>query len=893
MFAYTKSIGMKRILLFGITAAVVASCGSTNTTEEIVIIEETEVVEAPAEAEISEIEISDIPEQRPVYRPAETILTDLIHTKLEVNFDWSKSRMNGVATITAKPHFYASNELILDAKGMDINTVKMNGKDLQFVYEENMLTVDLGKEYTRDDKYTVIIDYVAKPDERETGGSAAITSDKGLYFINPDGSEPGKMPQIWTQGETEASSVWFPTIDSPNAKTTQEIYITVEDKYTTLSNGKLVSSKKIAGGKRVDHWKQELPHAPYLFMMGVGEFKVIKDSYTRPNGSKMDVHYYVEPEWEPYARDIFGETPTMIKFFSELTGVEYPWDKYHQIVVRDYVSGAMENTGAVIFGDFVYKNDRELLDGTDQSTIAHELFHHWFGDLVTCESWSNLPLNESFANYSQYLWDEYRYGVDEADYYAEIEADGYYQTAQMQGYHDLIWFDYDDKEQMFDGHSYNKGGRILHMLRNYLGDDAFFEGMRNYLEANKFKPAEFHQLRLAFEDVSGEDLNWFFNQWFLGSGHALLKFQQEMDEEAGELVVTVEQTQDLELSPIYKLPFEIAVFDDNGKTIHDVVIDELTEEFRLPVKGTLKNVIYDNEQMLLAKKIVKKSTENYVHQYYNGERYRARMDGLSKGSRDRTEVGQKLILDALSDGFWNIRLEAVKKASKLKDENRTKGIAKLREMSRKDPNSGVRKAAISKLVKLLDDADAEALMIESIQGDSSYAVVTNSLTTLGKSNPEKAMDIAAALEKEKSSKMIAGVAQLYAAHADDAKFGFFQNAFDGGVVQGFDRLSLLSSFTYYIANQKLETIEKALPIFEDQAENGGIYMQMFMPQQLGYVVRSLNQRKTQLNKEIAEHEENENPLYADQARKKIEEIDVVMAKVEALQAKVSDENGGH
>ena len=252
---------------------------------------------------------------RPIYRATETLLTDLVHTKLEVEFIWEKSQMKGVATITAKPHFYPSSTLILDAKGMDINSVRMDGKDLKYEYADDILNVTLDKTYTRDDKYTVVIDYLAKPEEREEGGSAAITSDKGLYFINPTGDDPNKMPQIWTQGETEASSVWFPTIDQPNAKTTQEIFIKVDDKYTTLSNGKLVSSKKVANGMRIDHWKQELPHAPYLFMMGVGEFKVVQDSYTRPDGSKMAVNYYVEPEWEPYAKDIFGETPEMIRFF--------------------------------------------------------------------------------------------------------------------------------------------------------------------------------------------------------------------------------------------------------------------------------------------------------------------------------------------------------------------------------------------------------------------------------------------------------------------------------------------------------------------------------------------------------------------------------------------------
>ena len=212
-------------------------------------------------------------------------------------------------------------------------------------------------------EYTITIEYISKTDELEMGGSAAIAGDKGLYFINPKGEEKNKMPQIWTQGETQANSVWFPTIDSPNAKTSQEIYITVEDKYVTLSNGDLISSKNNKYGTRTDYWKQDLPHAPYLFMMAVGEFSIVKDSYTKKDGSKIEVNYYVEPEYEKDAKGIFGETPNMIGYFSELLDLEYPWDKYNQVVVRDYVSGAMENTGAVIFGEFVYKDAEALLDG--------------------------------------------------------------------------------------------------------------------------------------------------------------------------------------------------------------------------------------------------------------------------------------------------------------------------------------------------------------------------------------------------------------------------------------------------------------------------------------------------------------------------------------------------
>ena len=819
---------MKKIIFSAFLFTLVA-CGTKVEKNDTPVVENIETTEN------NEIEINDTPQERAIYREAETILTDLVHTKLEVNFNWSNSTMNGIATITAKPHFYESDSIILDAKGMKINGVKMNGKALNYNYANEFLRVQLDKKYTRDEKYTIVVDYIAQPETVEQEGSSAISEAKGLYFINPTGEDKAKMPQIWTQGETEASSVWFPTIDSPNAKTTQEIFITVEDKYATLSNGKFMGSTKAENGKRTDHWKQDLPHAPYLFMMGIGEFKIVKDTYTRPDGTKMAVDYYVEPEWEEFAKDIFGETPEMIRFFSERLGVEYPWDKYHQIIVRDYVSGAMENTGAVIFGDFVYKNKRELLDGNDQSIIAHELFHHWFGDLVTAESWSNLTLNESFANYSQYLWDEHKFGLDEADYQAEGEADGYYQTGQSQGYHDLVWFDYDNKEQMFDGHSYNKGGRILHMLRNYIGDDAFFKALNLYLTDNKFKAAEFHQLRLAFEEVTGEDLNWFFNQWYLASGHPILTFGHEVTTDGKSVRVTVKQNQDLDKYPIFKLPVHMAVFDEAGKHIHKVVIDDVAEEFTFPVSGTLKGIHFDDQQMLLARIKDDKTVEEGIFQFYNGERFAARRDGLLLGSKDKTEKGQQLIIDALKDPFWNIRLLATGKVGRLKDEKLAEAITLLKDMAVNDPNSAVRAAVLNILGKEIKGDELISIYKDRISNDQSYTVVASALKSYGKINSEDAIKLAQPLEKENSSKMVSGLGQLYAGYAGADKIDFFINAFSGATLQGFDRLGMLNSFTMYLTNQTPDVIEKAIPTYTKLNGDGGIYMSMFLPQNIKYL----------------------------------------------------------
>jgi aminopeptidase N len=318
-----------------------------------------------------------------IYRGTNPKINDLVHTKLDVRFDYAKAWMYGKEWLTLKPHFYATDSLTLDAKGMDIKEIAiMKGASklpLKYTYDGWQLRITLDKTYKGGENYSIYIDYTSKPNEVKAKGSAAISDAKGLYFINPTGEEKDKPTQIWTQGETEANSVWMPTIDKPNQKTTNEIYMTVPAKYVTLSNGLLISQKKNTDGTRTDYWKMDLPHSPYLFFMGVGDFAIIKDSY-----KGKEVSYYVEKEQAAYAKGVFGLTPEMMKFYSNKLGVEYPWQKYNQMVGRDYVSGAMENTTATLHQESAYQNARQLTDGNGWETvICHELFHQWFGDYVT------------------------------------------------------------------------------------------------------------------------------------------------------------------------------------------------------------------------------------------------------------------------------------------------------------------------------------------------------------------------------------------------------------------------------------------------------------------------------------------------------------------------------
>ena len=510
-----------------------------------------------------------------LYRAVPEKINNLVHTKLNASFDYSKARLNGNAWITLKPHFYATDSLQLDAKGMDIKQVAIvkAGKNLPLKYQYDgwVLRINLDKTYTRNESYTIYIDYTAKPDELEVKGSAAITDAKGLYFINPTGEDKTKPTQIWTQGETEATSVWVPTIDRTNQKTTQEFNLTVPAKYVTLSNGKLVKQTINANGTRTDSWKMDLPHSPYLFFMGVGDYAVIKDSY-----KGKEVSYYVEKEYEKVARKIFGNTPEMMQYFSTKLGVDYPWIKYSQITGRDYVSGAMENTTATLHQESAQQDARELTDANGwEGTIAHELFHQWFGDYVTAESWSNLTVNESFADYSEYLWAEYKSGKDEASYINWSAMNGYLNSKADASKH-LVRFYYDSHEDMFDVVSYSKGGRILNMLRSYVGDDAFFKSLNKYLTDNKFGNGSAHKLRLAFEATTGKDLNWFFNQWYFNNGHPSLVISNSYDAATQKAMVVIKQTQS---NGLFQLPVTIDVYTGASKKRHLVWAKNAVDTF--------------------------------------------------------------------------------------------------------------------------------------------------------------------------------------------------------------------------------------------------------------------------------------------------------------------------
>ncbi len=738
---------------------------------------------------------------REPYHATVTKMHDLVHTSLDVSFDWENQRLYGSATLTIKPHFYPAKELFLDARGMDIREVKLvigdKYEELAYTYRNDSIGITLDKWYAATDTFKVFIDYVSKPEDLPVGGSSAITSDKGLYFINPDGSDPEKPQQIWTQGETQSSSVWFPTIDKPNQKTTQEIYMTVDTAFLTLSNGKLISSiLNTSNGTRTDYWRQDLPHAPYLFMMAVGKFAVVTDTW-----KGKEISYYVEPEYGPYARNIFGNTPEMMDFFTSLLGVDYPWEKYSQIVVRDYVSGAMENTTATVFGEFMQKDARGLLDGSNEEVVSHELFHQWFGNIVTCESWSNLPLNESFATYGEYLWNEYKYGRDEADYSGQNDLFNYLREARNKQV-DLVRFQYDVKEQMFDNHSYAKGGRVLHMLRKYTGDAAFFASLKLYLESNKFKAVEMHNLRLAFEEVTGEDLNWFFNQWFFDKGHPSLKIDYEYDAVAGKQKVTVQQLQSLETTPLYKLPVVMDFYSGNSVIRKKVVIEKQTEIFEFDFKEKPELVNFDAQKILLGTKTDNHTPEEWVLLFKRGPMYMDRYEALSKVMKTFTATSPEaeIVRLALSDPHWNIRMLAVRNSKPLIAADRENMKQQLMQLAKNDHKSAVRDEALTILSEQFPkDAAVNQLMRNAIN-DSSYIVMETAITHILDNNLSEGLGLLKSMEKDENENIMEMVSGLYKLYGGDEQYEYMT-----GVLldtRGYSKYTAVQNYGKYLLRCK-------------------------------------------------------------------------------------------
>lgn len=722
-----------------------------------------------------------------IYRATPTKINDLVNTRLDVKFDYDKSWMYGKEWVTLRPHFYSTDSLNLDAKGITINEVSIvkAGKNipLKYIYDSSNLFITLDKTYKATEQYIIYIDYIVKPDYSKTPGS------QGIYFVNPKKEKKNEPVQIWTQGYPESSSAWFPTIDKPNQKSTEEINITTPAEYVTMSNGLLVNQKTNGDGTRTDSWKMNEPNAPYLFFMGVGDYAIIKDKY-----KNKEVSYYVEKEFASTSRRIFDITPEEMAFFSKITGVDYPWEKYVQIVCKNPGGFSMENTSCTMHSEIANADAREVSERKNfyQQGIAHELFHQWFGDFVTCESLSNITLNESFATYGETLWNEYKHGKDEgeATIYSNLKT---YLSSPSNASITLVHFYYADKN-VLDDVSYSKGGCILNMLRNYVGDSAFFKSLNVYLTEHKYGNAEAQDLRLAFEEVTGEDLNWFWNEWYYNSGHPKLDINYAYDAQTKTAKVFIKQTQ---TGNIFQFPFAVDVYEGANKKRYKVWMRNQADSFSFPsnTKPLLINV--DADKALVCEKTDNKTLDEFIYQYKNAGNYIDRSEAIDFASTMQTNTeALNFLKDALYDKSTKLKSYMLGKLNMVNDTVR-KVVEETVKNLTADANAYVRADAINTLSRN-KNAEYKNIYLKALI-DSSYTVASNALQALSKIDSG-----AAETEAKKLSTQPARGALKYTlyTYTDESKFDSLAADFNTTGISNEKFFSLLPAFAKFLNKVK-------------------------------------------------------------------------------------------
>jgi aminopeptidase N len=673
---------------------------------------------------------------------------DVQHVKLVISLDFEQETITGTAYTTFSALYEEVRTITFDAVELNIEAVTLeSGPSLDYATTNNKLIVTLDRLYRHGEQFTLAIKYNAKP-------------RIGLQFIKPAPEDPTRPVHAWTFGQPRYHSHWFPCHDSPNDRATTEIIATVPAQFLTISNGNLLSVTD-NGATKTHHWRHDVPHAAYLVSLVVGDFAVIEDSY---NGKP--VTYYIRRDREQDARLYMGKTPQMMQFFSEYTGVEYPYDRYAQTVVEVY-TGAMEHTTCTTHSFALVVDKKASLDFSHDyvPVVAHELAHQWFGDLLTCRDWSHGWLNEGFATYFERMWVEHDEGVDEFKYSMLQEKNGY--LAEDSTYRrPIVYYAYNDQGfELFDRHLYNKGGWVLHMLRHQLTNEGFRRGIRTYLERFRTKEVVTSDLQRTLEEVTGHSLERFFQQWVFSGGHPNLEVSYEWDSERKLVRLRIKQTQKVDaLTPCFRTPLNIActvpTSDEGSKDENPfetrvvrlrVMLGEeerVEQTFYIPVEREPLMVRIDPEGWLLKTLKFERSTKMLRYQLAHDPDVLGRVEAAEALGEKTEEKSRQALIYALNNAtFWAVRATAAKALAK---HGTPQAQAVLIDaLGNLDPKqfSRVREAIASALGTFqapqsleLAQKSAQALRIILEQGDVSYMVEGSCAEALGKTRVEGNVD---------------------------------------------------------------------------------------------------------------------------------------------------------
>ncbi|MHC4136180.1 MAG: M1 family aminopeptidase [Planctomycetota bacterium] len=645
---------------------------------------------------------------------------DLRHVKLVAGVDLEKKTLRGRVTLQIVA-LRDTSAIRLDAVRLEISRVEVyrgnpeRPQPAEHVSDGETLEIQVPQPLRRGEPVTVHVDYTcAEP-------------QAGLYFYGPTHAEPDTPYQVWSQGETIATRHWIPIFDHPNERITSELIVTAAADQQVLSNGTLVSTTK-NGPAAVWHWRQDKSHVPYLITLVVGKFDVVAETW---RGKTVD--YWVPPGRRDDIERSFHKTRRMLDFFSDTIGVEYPWDKYTQIVVEQFRHGGMENTSATTLTERTLHDERAHLDYSSDGLVAHELAHQWFGDLLTCRDWAHTWLNESFATYFEALWAEHDLGRDEFLY----NLLGKLRSARSAKKLPIVHHTYTNPWQQFDSRTYPKGAWVLHMIRHRLGDGVWWEVINRYVETRAHTSVETVDFRRTIEEISGRSFERFFHDWTARPGHPVVEVRHKWHAKDKLAEARVRQTQK---AAAFHFPLRIEYRFANAPRVvtvtHDVVAKDLHFFVPLPARPAMVRV--DPASSLLMELKEHKGRDLWLRQLTEDENPIARIRAAAHFGKTRRDQDRRTLADALGrEKFWGVQVEIIKQLG-----NSGGTISRdvlLKALSLEHPKA--RREAVNALGKFKeDDTAASALLGIVHNGDASYYVEADAIEAWARLRPPGALE---------------------------------------------------------------------------------------------------------------------------------------------------------
>ncbi len=647
---------------------------------------------------------------------------DLQNARIALRFDVEQRKVMGEVTHTVAALRDGLTRLAFDSVGLAVASVTVGGRPAKFETTATQLLVALDHPTKTGEKFAITIRYEGRP-------------KKGLYFVLPDKNYPDRPKEIWTQGEAEDTRYYIPIYDYPNARAVTEMIVTVPRDWLTVSNGKLLSMTNAAEGMRTWHWRQAQPHSTYLISLVAGEFELTKEAWRN-----VPVTYYVPRGRSERVRPTFARTREMLEFYSNILGVPYPWPQYAQAAVDDFVVGGMENTSATTLtanGLLHPLLAAETLEGSDP-LVGHEMAHQWFGDLVTCKDWANLWLNEGFATYFETLWEEHHYGADEAAYSLWQRRNNWMNSARLYPV-PIVTRSFTDSVE-YAGNTYGKASWVLHMLREQLGDAAFYRAMKHYLETYRGQNVVSADLAKAIEEATATNMDRFFDQWIYGAGAPRFEVRSSYDDATRQVKLEVKQTQRVEGHVgLFHVPVEVEITTAAGRKSFPIVVSQASETFVFRVDGPPLLVLFDKGNKILKSVDFPKLPNEWIYQLRNAQAVPDRLDAAKALAevRNNDEVAAALSEAALRDAFWGVRAEALRALGRIGGPPAQGHI--LAALANEKP--WVRQVAVEMMGRFKDDPAVVGRLETIFREDKTYRVRGAALESLAQQKAANAFAV--------------------------------------------------------------------------------------------------------------------------------------------------------